>query len=95
LKPTLTTIYEYLKEDRFILWNIASIKVGANTYFELEEDSQKILTDLGCEYKGKLKMLMTRMIGLDSSSEGVKNKVQHNNKWYKYEPIFVFYKPKK
>jgi len=95
LKPTLTTIYEYLKEDRFILWNIASIKVGANTYFELEEDSQKILTDLGCEYKGKLKMLMTRMIGLDSSSDGVKNKVQHNNKWYKYEPIFVFYKPKK
>lgn len=93
LKPTLKNIYDYLKPDRYILWNIASIKVGSNTYFELEEDSRKILTDLGCEYKGKLKMLMTRMIGLDSASDGVKNKVFHNKKWYKYEPIFVFYKP--
>jgi len=60
LNPTLTTIYEYLKPDRYILWNIADIKVGSDTYYPLE---------------------------------GVKNAVKHNGKAYKFEPIFVFYKP--
>ena len=32
LKPTLTTIYEYLKNDRYILWNIADIKIGENQF---------------------------------------------------------------
>ena len=93
LRPTLTTAYEYLKNDRYILWNIASIKIGANTYYDLEGDSRKILEELGCEYKGKLKMLMTRMIGLDPSKTGILNSVQHDNNVYKYEPIFVYYKP--
>ena len=92
LRPTLTTAYEYLKNDRYILWNIASIKIGKDTYFDLEGDSRKILEDLGCEYKGKLKMLMTRMIGLDPSKSGILNSVKHQNKAYKFEPIFVFYK---
>ena len=93
LKPTLTTIYEYLKNDRYILWNIADIKIGENTYYPLEQDSIDILEDLGCEYKGKLKMLMTRMVGLDPSKSGIKNAVEYDGKVYKYEPIFVFYKP--
>jgi hypothetical protein len=92
LKPTLTTIYEYLKNDRYIIWNIASIKIGENAYFPLEEDSVEILKELGCEYKGKLKMLMTRMVGLDPSKTGIKNSVKHNGKVYKYEPMFVFHK---
>ena len=93
LKPTLTTIYEYLKNDRYILWNIADIKIGKSIYYPLEQDSIDILNELGCEYKGKLKMLMTRMVGLDPSKSGIKNSVKHNGKVYKYEPIFVFYKP--
>ena len=93
LRPTLTTIYNYLKNDRYILWNIADIKIGANTYYPLEQDSIDILTELGCEYKGKLKMLMTRMVGLDPSKSGIKNSVVHNGKAYKFEPIFVFHKP--
>ena len=93
LKPTLTTIYEYLKNDRYILWNIADIKIGENTYYPLEQDSIDILNELGCEYKGKLKMLMTRMVGLDPSKSGIKNAVKHDGKVYKFEPIFVFYKP--
>ena len=92
LRPTLTTAYEYLKNDRYLLWNIASIKIGANTYYDLEGDSRKILEELGCEYKGKLKMLMTRMIGLDPSKTGILNSVQHENNVYKFEPIFVYYK---
>jgi len=92
LRPTLTTAYEYLKDDRYILWNIASIKIGANTYYDLEGDSRKILEELGCEYKGKLKMLMTRMIGLDPSKTGILNSVEHDNNVYKFEPIFVYHK---
>ena len=93
LRPTLTTIYEYLKNDRYILWNIADIKIGKTIYYPLEQDSIDILNELGCEYKGKLKMLMTRMVGLDPSKSGIKNAVEFEGKQYKYEPIFVFYKP--
>jgi len=92
LRPTLTTAYEYLRRDRYILWNIASIKIGTDTWYDLEGDSRKILEELGCEYKGKLKMLMTRMVGLDPSKSGILNSVKHQNKAYKFEPIFVFYK---
>jgi len=97
LKPTLTTIYEYSKNDRYILWNIASIRISKSTYFESEEDSIKILKELGCEYKGKLKMLMSTMIGTninkrESMTDGMKNNVCVNGSYYKYEPIFVFYK---
>ena len=92
LRPTLTTIYEYLKNDRYILWNIADIKIGKSIYYPLEQDSIDILNELGCEYKGKLKMLMTRMVGLDPSKSGIKNAVKHNGKSYKFEPIFVFHK---
>ena len=92
LRPTLTTIYEYLKNDRYILWNIADIKIGKSTYYPLEQDSIDILNELGCEYKGKLKMLMTRMVGLDPSKSGIKNAVEYQGKQYKFEPIFVFHK---
>jgi hypothetical protein len=92
LRPTLTTIYEYTKNDRYILWNIADIKIGKDTYYTLEQDSIDILKELGCEYRGKLKMLMTRMVGLDPTKSGIKNAVKHNGKAYKFEPIFVFHK---
>lgn len=92
LKPTLTTIYEYMKNDRYILWNIADIKIGESTYYPLEQDSIDILEELGCEYKGRLKMLMTRMVGLDPSKSGIKNAVEYDGKSYKFEPIFVFHK---
>jgi len=92
LRPTLTTIYEYMKNDRYILWNIADIKIGENTYYPLEQDSKDILEELGCEYKGKVKMLMTRMVGLDPSKSGIKNAVEFEGKQYKFEPIFVFHK---
>ena len=97
LRPTLTTIYEYLKNDRYILWNIADIKIGKSIYFPLEQDSIDILQSLGGEYKGKLKMTMAAMIGAnvnkrESIETGMKNLVQVGSTWYKYEPIFVFYK---
>ena len=43
------------------------------------------------EYKGKIKMTMSPMTGVDLS--GVKNSMQIDGEYYKYEPIFVLYKP--
>lgn len=92
LKPTLETAVAYLKNDRYLCWNIANIKVSANKTILLEDDSINILKSLGMEYKGKMCMLMTKMIG-NSDPERLANKVLHNGEWFKHEPIFVFYKP--
>ena len=85
--------YHSLRDDRYILWNIADIKIGKDKYYPLEQDSIDVLTNLGCEYKGKLKMLMTSMVGVDQSN--VKNCVKVGGRYLKYEPIFLFHKPKK
>ena len=90
LKPTLENAFHSLKDDRYLLWNIADIKIGKDKFHPLEQDSIDILTNLGMEYQGKLKMLMTSMVGVDQSN--VKNSVVIEKKALKYEPIFVFYK---
>ena len=90
LKPTLTTAFSYLKNNRYICWNIADIKVGSDTYIPLEQDSIDVIESLGGEYIGTYKMLMTRMIGIDASS--VKNSVKVDDQHFKFEPILVFYK---
>ncbi len=91
LKPTLTNAYESLRSDRYLLWNIADIKTGKDTFQPLEQDSIDIIEALGGEYKGKLKMLMASMIGVDQTN--VKNSVMIGGVPIKYEPIFIFYKP--
>jgi len=93
LNPTLTNAYESLREDRYLLWNIADIKIGKDKYHPLEQDSIDVIESLGGVYQGKLKMLMTSMVGVDQSK--VKNSVKLNGTYLKYEPIFIFYKPKK
>jgi len=90
LKPTLENSFNSLRDDRYLLWNIADIKIGKDKFYPLEQDSIDILTNLGMEYQGKLKMLMTSMVGVDQSN--VKNSVIIEKKAWKYEPIFVFYK---
>ena len=93
LKPTLENAFHSLRNDRYLLWNIADIKIGKDKFHPLEQDSIDILTNLGMEYQGKLKMLMTSMVGVDQSN--VKNSVVIEKKALKYEPIFVFYKKEK
>jgi hypothetical protein len=99
LKPTLTTAYTNLKNDRFLCWNIADIKIGEDKYIPLEQDSIDIVKSLGGEYQGIYKMLMTRMVGIDTSK--IKNSVQvkhhplqRGGDVFKFEPILVFYKGK-
>jgi len=90
LRPTLENAFNSLREDRYLLWNIADIKIGKDKFYPLEQDSIDIVKSLGGKYEYTLKMLMTSMVGVDQSS--VKNSVKVDGKYYKYEPIFVFYK---
>ena len=90
LKPTLTNAYESLKNNRYLLWNIADIKLSGDNFHPLEQDSIDIIESLGGQYKGKLKMLMASMIGVDQSN--VKNSVSVDGQIMKYEPIFIFHK---
>ncbi len=94
LEETLKTCVEYLKPGRFLLWNIADINLSGR-YFPLESDSYNILKSLGMEYQTTLKMILT---GAPSQLKGrgtpsTKNFCSFQNKYRKYEPIFVFRKP--
>ena len=90
LKPTLENAFNSLRNDRYLLWNIADIKIGKDKFYPLEQDSIDVIESLGGEYKYTLKMLMTSMVVVNQ--ENVKNSVKIEGKYYKYEPIFVFYK---
>ena len=96
LRPTLETCAEWLKPGRYLLWNIADILVKGD-YLPLEEDSQKILEEMGLEYKYKLKMALEGMPGQNRVGEDgkplCKNYCKVNGKHLKYEPVYVFWKP--
>jgi hypothetical protein len=97
LRPTLETAVEYLRNDRYLLWNIADAKFGADM-LPLEKDSKDILESLGMEFKGVVKMALAQMPGgnridPDTGLPKAKNFCKVNGMWLKYEPIFVFYKP--
>ena len=94
LRPTLETCVEWLKEDRYLLWNIASAKFG-NEMLPLEEDSCDILDSLGMTFITKLKMTLAQMPGgnrLDTETglPKAKNFCKVNGLWLKYEPIWVY-----
>ena len=97
LRPTLKTCVDWLKDDRYLLWNIADIKLK-DGYLPLEEDSKNILEEYGMVYKYTLKMAMESMPGQNRVDEnGVpkcKNFCKVKGRFLKYEPVFVFWKPK-
>ena len=96
LRPTLETCVEYLKSDRYLLWNIADLLIGKE-YLPLEKDSRDILESLGMEFKYVLQMAMALMPGQNRVGEdGIptcKNYCKVDGTYRKTEPIFVFYKP--
>lgn len=97
LQPTLENAYKYLKNDRYLLWNIADAKFG-NEMLPLEGDSIRICKELGFEYVTTLKMALAQMPGGNRVDEETgkpraKNFCKVNGIWLKYEPIFVFRKP--
>lgn len=96
LKPTLMTSVEYLRSDRYLLWNIADASFNKKK-LPLEKDSIDILESLGMIYKGKLMMALAQMPGgnrvdKETGLPKTKNFCKVNGIWLKYEPIFVFYK---
>ena len=96
LAPTLETCVEYLKPDRYLLWNIADLRMDADTFLPLEQDSRDILESLGMEYVMTFKMAQVGMPGSNRLREDgkphVKNFCLVDGKYYKYEPVFVFKK---
>jgi hypothetical protein len=68
LRPTLETAVEYLRSDRYLLWNIADASFDGKL-LPLEEDSCTILKSLGMEYVGTLKMALAQMPGGNRTSE--------------------------
>lgn len=62
LRPTLETCVEYLKSDRYLLWNIADAAFDGEL-LPLEEDSCNILKSLGMEYVTTIKMTLAQMPG--------------------------------
>lgn len=95
LKPTLQTAVEYLKKDRFLIWNIADIMCNGEL-LPLEDDSRKILESLGMKYIDKLKMALASMPGANRIGKDgkptAKNFCKLKGRWIKYEPIFVYKK---
>ena len=96
LRPTLSTCVEWLRPGGYLLWNIADILIKGE-YLPLEQDSIDILGELGVEYKYKLKMALEGMPGQNRVGEDgkpkCKNFCQVKGRYFKYEPIFVFWKP--
>lgn len=96
LRPTLTTAVAWLKKDRYLLWNIADVKMGdKGTYLPLEQLSSDILKELGMTYVGVEKMALMNMPGSNRVIDGkpsAKNFCKIEGKWRKYEPVFVWKK---
>lgn len=68
LEPTLRTAVEYLRGDRYLLWNISDI-VLSGEMLPLEEDSHAILKSLGMEYITTIKMVLAAMPGSNRFTE--------------------------
>jgi hypothetical protein len=96
LRPTLKNAYDFLNHERYLLWNIADLKMGKN-YLPLEEDSKKIAHDLGFVYKETVLMALASMPGANRVNEDgtatAKNFCKVNGRILKYEPVHVFWKP--
>lgn len=102
LRPTLQTAVDWLRNDRYLLWNIANCKFGKDI-LPLETDSRRILEELGMEYVMTLKMSLAQMpggnridkeTGLPKTESFVKVRSADGKKdmFLKYEPVFVYYK---
>lgn len=96
LRPTLRNAYDFLNHDRYLLWNIADIKVGKK-YLPLEQDSIDIATSLGFEYDTTVAMALASMPGAnriaDDGTATAKNVCKVNGRVMKMEPVLVFRKP--
>ena len=92
MKPMISTSYQYLKSNRYMLLNISDIKKNEIEYIPLEQDTFELATNIGFQYVGSVGMVMARSVGL--STKDVKNSYFDESTMsdYKTEPILVFHK---
>jgi len=79
LRPTIENAYNGLKQDKYLLLNIADPKGKGN--LNLEGETIRIAKEIGFEYEGFLKLALSNV------------KMSSDREKYKYEPIFKFVKP--
>jgi len=77
LKPSFEIVYKKLKKDRYMIINIADVRIKG-TIYPLELDTVRIAKEVGFEHKDTLRMIMGKMPNLKSQG--------------KQEPVFCFYK---
>jgi hypothetical protein len=96
LTKTLETCVDYLKDGRWLIWNIADVAFSSSM-LPMESETIKIVEALGLEYRGKLKMALASAPGGNKQNiDGVpstKNFCQIDGKTRKFEPILLFWKP--
>lgn len=98
LRETLKTAVEWLRPGGYLAWNIADAVFGGEM-LPLEGDSRSILESYGMQYVETVKMSLAQMPGGNRLDEVTgmpkfKNFCKVNGLWLKYEPIFIFQKPK-
>lgn len=67
LKRTLQTCYEWLRDERYLLFNIADIEISGKN-LPLEQDTIDICKSLGFEYRGFLKMALAQAPGANRTT---------------------------
>ena len=96
LRVTLQHTFDWLNHKRYLLWNIADLKVGKK-FLPLEQDSKQIAHEIGYIYKETILMALMNMPGANRVTEDgeatAKNYLKMNGKIMKYEPVHVFWKP--
>ena len=92
LSDTIRICSEYLKPKRYMIMNIADIKIGENRFLPIEQSTIQLALNHNFKYIGKLGMSMVRMIGLNPKD--VRNNWfdETTMKDYKTEPILIFEK---
>ena len=98
LRKTLQTAVLWVREGGFIVWNVADV-IFSGELLPLEKDSCEILEQLGMKHVTTLKMTLAQTPGGNRVDEETgkpkfKNACRVDGAWRKYEPIFVFQKPK-
>lgn len=92
LSDTIRICYEYLKPKRYMIINIADIKIGEDRFLPIEQSTIQVALNHNFKYIGKIGMSMVRMIGLNPKD--VRNSWfdETTMKDYKTEPILIFEK---
>ena len=92
MKPMIKNCWDFLKPNSHMILNVADVKMGDKNFIPLEQNTVEISLRQGFKYQGKIDMVMSKMVGVNS--QNVKNNYfdMSSKRTYKTEPILVFKK---